>query len=180
MSVAYLLVVLVSEALVRDGRLIITPLMNDKHLGPLRWAAAAIQATRDENSGDNHNEVESKRDPEEKIWGLAGACYALLLTSLDSCTARNTHISSFGGETIALTNEESTARYELHELHLWWEENFTEWVDSPALPNTELSTEFLEKLSWLTTSAGQKILQQLYKDGRITSQIQEQARMSQG
>jgi hypothetical protein len=166
-NVAYLLWHIVAEFLLGEDHLTSTQPRDLMGVAALQWLVRVIRLVRS-TSGQQRvqsreadpspsgqaqalTQLQGYRDPQTKIWALAGVCYALLLASMSGPAAT-------GAEPASL------AQTELHNLHAWWEEKMAAWVESQTLPWCSLSMDVLDKVAFLTSAEGEMVIEQLHQN----------------
>ena len=161
-NVAYILSLLVSEFLVKDGRLLVSRPQEATDLACLQWLMKEIRVVHDiESQPAKPCSMSRHSDPQRKIWVLAAACYALLLTSVSEPTI-DSKINAETGESFVV---DEVAEAKLNELRSWWHRRVAAWTGFKKLPWCSLSIEVLGKVAWLTTMDGEPVIAQLYRDG---------------
>lgn len=164
---AYILSLFVAEFLVKDGLLLVARPDSVVDLAVLQWLRNEIRSLHsiDDHAATIPSTIVKYRDPQRKMWVLAAACYALLLTSVsghEPPVGRTATGSSLGEEDLV---EDEVAEMKLLEMRVWWHRRITEWTGTKRLPWCSLSMEILGKVAWLTTLDGEPIIAQLYRDG---------------
>lgn len=160
-----------SEFLVKDGRLLVSRPQDPADLACLQWLRKEIRAADYAKSQPMKLSTMIRHpDPQHKMWVLAAACYALLLSSVSEPVIDNKDTATSKEQ----VQVDQAAESKLQELRSWWHMRIAAWTGSKKLPWCSLSLEILGKVAWLTTMDGEPVIAQLYQDGlcQIAASIQ--------
>jgi hypothetical protein len=186
-NVAYLLCHFVSEFLIRGNRLTTSTPADPIDIACLQWLLKSTRSVRNGRSPSlsmgivgSSSGILQYQDAQKKVWVLAGTCYALLLAGISDPTPEPSPETERSGGSIELALNgvemeetlpgiEQDNVHQVNELRVWWENIIEDWTEAQTLPDTEVSLGMLDKIAWLTSTDGERVIEQMCAD--ITAQV---------